>query len=273
MTKIGTLSDNHIHTSYSSDSVSSPQSMIQESIKLGLQSICITDHNDFGYVSQDGKCLFQLDFETYINELTQLKTDFENKITINIGVEQGLQKKYSKEINSYGSNELDFIIGSSHVVDGIDPYYQNYWKDISIHEGISQYYNNIIENITVCNNFDVYGHIDYIIRYIPDSNFVYKYSDFFNLIDEALQLLIYKGKGIEINTSGYKYGLNQPHPSIEILKRYKELGGEIITIGSDAHKPEHLAYSFDKVQDILKACGFDYYTVFRKRIPEFIKLI
>ena len=77
---------------------------------------------------------------------------------------------------------------------------------------------------------------------------------------------------MECNTAGFKYGLGQPHPSMEILKRYKELGGELLTLGSDAHAPCHIAYDFQKASDLLKACGFRYYTIFKERKPEFIPL-
>ena len=91
-------------------------------------------------------------------------------------------------------------------------------------------------------------------------------------IDEILKTLILKNIGLECNTAGFKYGLGFPNPHMDILKRYRELGGEIITVGSDGHKPEHLAYDFHKVPDILKEAGFSYYTIFKERKPEFIKL-
>ena len=80
------------------------------------------------------------------------------------------------------------------------------------------------------------------------------------------------GKGIEVNTAGLKYGLGAPNPRPEILQKYRELGGEIITIGSDGHKPEHLAFAFDQIQELLEQCGFRYLTLFRKRKPEFIHI-
>jgi len=92
-------------------------------------------------------------------------------------------------------------------------------------------------------------------------------------IDEILKKVIAMGKGIELNTAGWKYGLAFCHPHPEILCRYKELGGEIITVGSDAHKPEHVAYDFQKAADVLKACGFKYYTEFQDRKPIFKQLL
>ena len=84
--------------------------------------------------------------------------------------------------------------------------------------------------------------------------------------------MIRKNVGIELNTGGYHYGLGEPNPCVNIIRRYRELGGEIITVGADAHAPEHVGFAFEKVPQILKDAGFIYYTVFRKRKPEFIKI-
>ena len=97
-----------------------------------------------------------------------------------------------------------------------------------------------------------------------------KYAD---IIDEILRTLIEKGKGLELNTAGLKYGLPFAHPHADVLKRYRELGGEIITIGADGHRPEHIAYDFSKVRDILEDCGFKYYTEFKGRKPYFCQLL
>lgn len=273
MNQLINLSDFHLHTYFSSDSNATPESMVIEAMKRGLSSICFTDHNDFDYPIVDGKVEFLLDLPSYMKEMIELKARYEGVFPIYIGLEQGLQTHLASKINHYGNEyNFDFIIGSSHLVNATDPYYKSYWDGITIKEGIDKYFLSIVENIKVCDKFDVYGHIDYIIRYLPNKDFHFKYLDHCDIVDEALSLLIQKGKGIEINTSGLKYGLNQTHPCTDIIKRYKELGGEIITIGSDGHKPEHLAYDFEKVPEIMKSCGFDYYTIFKNRKPEFIKI-
>ena len=167
---------------------------------------------------------------------------------------------------------FDFVIGSSHVVHGYDPYFPPFWKTHTEEEGYREYFESILENIRAFDDFDVYGHIDYVVRYGPTRNENYTYARYSDVIDEILRLLIEKGKGIEINTGGFKYGLGHPNPCEEILARYRELGGEIITVGADAHAPEHVGFAFEKVPQILKDAGFIYYTVFRKRKPEFIKI-
>ncbi|MDD6798501.1 MAG: PHP domain-containing protein, partial [Clostridia bacterium] len=191
-----------------------------------------------------------------------------------IGIEQGLMKSVCDRVNSFDSEgRLDFIIGSSHLVNGADPYYPEFWEGFDVRKGILTYYESILENVNVCSNYDVYGHIDYIIRYIPKNRTEeYHEADYNEVIDELLSCIIRHAKGIEINTARIKYGLGQPNPSEFIIKRYRELGGEIITTGSDAHKPEHIAFSFDRLASILKNASFNYYTTFRKRTPEFIRI-
>jgi histidinol-phosphatase (PHP family) len=129
-----------------------------------------------------------------------------------------------------------------------------------------------LDNLQTDADFDVYGHIDYVVRYGPNKNRFYTYEKYSDVIDEILRTLIARGKGIELNTAGFKYGLGHPNPTEEILARYRELGGEILTIGSDAHAPEQIAYDFAKVTEILRQAGFRFYTVFTARKPEFKKI-
>ena len=116
-------------------------------------------------------------------------------------------------------------------------------------------------------NFDVYGHLDYVVRYGPNRDADYTYAKYRDLLDSILKLLIEEGKGIEINTGGLKKGLRDLHPCTDIVKRYKELGGEIITIGSDAHDTANLAYGFDRAEALLKECGFKRFCTFEKLQP------
>ena len=120
--------------------------------------------------------------------------------------------------------------------------------------------------------FDSYGHLDYVVRYGPARNLNYSYEAYQDLIDPILKTLIEKGKGLECNTGGLRYGLGHPNPCEDILRRYRQLGGEILTIGSDAHSPEQVGYGFQTASRLLAACGFRYYTVFHRRKPEFLPL-
>lgn len=273
MKKLNGLCDFHTHTAFSTDSDSTPESMIEEAIRLGLSGICITDHNDFDFPAQYGKDAFQLDYPVYLKKLLELREKYRDQIAVYIGVEQGLQAHLKEKTDKYDSEHaLDFIIGSSHLIDGYDPYYKEYWERRDAFEGTQRYFESILENLSSCSNFDVYGHMDYIVRYAPGKDATYDYRKHQELIEAILRKLIDNGKGIELNTAGLKYGLKEAHPCLGILKMYRLLGGEIITTGSDGHKPEHLAYDFNKVPEILRAAGFDYYTIFKERKPFFYKL-
>lgn len=265
------LWDTHMHTRYSGDSTAEPEDMIQAALQLGLDGICITDHMDYDYPN-DPK-LFQFDVTAQQTELSNLKAQYQPQLPVFIGIELGLQPQAAEwNRNLLGHYDFDFVIGSSHVVHGFDPYYKEYYEGKSEHEAYLEYFESILENMAVFDDFDVYGHIDYVVRYGPNKNAEYSYQKYSDVIDEIFLQLIQNGKGIELNTAGLKYGLGHPHPTEDALKRYRELGGEIITVGSDAHKPEHVAYDFTKVPEILSEAGFRYYTVFERRKPVMKKL-
>jgi histidinol-phosphatase (PHP family) len=205
-----------------------------------------------------------------------MKEKYKSQIEILTGVELGIQTHVIDRMETLVNTfPFDFIIGSVHVVDHIDPYYPEYWENKTEEEGILRCFKAIKEACLSFHGFHVCGHIDYIIRYAPSSKIQYKeysYPYYSDVLDEILKTLLEHGKGIEANTSGYKYGLGHPHPKTEILKRYKELGGDIITIGSDAHLPEHLCYDFDRIAQLLKDIGYKYYTTFKEGKPLMEKL-
>ena len=272
------LADYHCHTSFSTDSKAKPEDMISQAASLGLKRLCITDHMDYLYPSKkEGE--FSLDPTKYYARLFELKEMFKDKIELLFGIELGLRNepKIRANVRNYYTNLLkeynfDFVIGSTHVLENMDPYLKEYWVNHSAKDGITAYFQSIIDNCNYYDGFQVYGHLDYIVRYIPDDIKEYDYNDYKDLIDIALKSILSHGKGIECNASGLKYGLNTPHPKPEILKRYKELGGEILTIGSDAHKPEYIAHEFNKVRELLLSLGFRYYTIYKNKKPEFIRL-
>lgn len=266
------LWDTHMHTHFSVDSKADAEEMIAASMNADVGGICFTDHLDLEE-TQTTPDLFPLDIPAYFKEMKRLQTQFQDKFPIYIGVEIGLQT-YLKDLLPQIIREypFDFVIGSSHWINGEDPYYPEYFVGKIEDEAYREYFESILENLAVFDCFDVYGHLDYIVRYGPNTNQYYTYEKFADVIDEILRILIHKGKGIEINTGGFKYGLGHPNPTEAILRRYREMGGEIITIGADAHKPEHVAYDFKKVTNILKDAGFHYFTVFCKRKPAFYPL-
>ncbi len=264
--------DYHVHSHFSSDSKASMEEMVEQAIELGMKKICFTDHMDYDFPENDGYS-FVFNPEEYFTELADITEHYKNKIKVLKGIELGLQPyladRYRILMNQY---DFDFSIGSSHLVNQIDPYQSEYWKDKTEEKGIIDYFQSIIDNVKSFSDFQVYGHLDYVVRYAPNKNQSYTYKKYADIIDEMLKTIIEVGKGIEINTAGYKYGLGYAHPQTDVLRRYKELGGELITIGSDGHKPEHLGYDFPRAEQMLLSLGFQYYATFEKKKPTYEKL-
>ncbi len=259
--------DFHTHTDFSSDSEQPMEGALEALISKGIKTVCFTEHMDMDYPGGE----FILDTAAYRARLLELREKFQGRIGVLFGVELGLMDYLAPRLSEYVSGwDFDFIIGSSHLVDGVDPYYPEYFSKHGDYNGILRYFESILANIRAFDDFDVYGHLDYVVRYSGAKN--YHPADFAELLDEILKTLISMGKGIELNTAGLKYGLEFAHPHPELLKRYRELGGEIITVGSDGHKAEHYAWDFDRAGDILRNAGFGYYTVFRRRKPQFVKI-
>lgn len=266
------IADFHVHTNFSGDSSTPMKDMIGTAIKMGLKHICVTDHMDYLYPEQyNMNFTFQVD--KYFRELEEMTTQYQDQIKIYKGIELGLMpnlaRDYKELVRSY---PFDFVIGSSHLVNNLDPYYSEFWEGIDEEAGYRKYFQTILDNLDSFDDFDTYGHLDYIVRYGPNKNLNYTYEKYADILDKILLRLINNNKALEVNTSGFKYGLAQTHPHGDVIKRYKELGGDSITIGSDAHKSEHLAYDFQKAREILILLGFKYYTIFEKRNPEFLKL-
>lgn len=269
-------SDFHMHSNHSGDSEAPMRDMIQSAIDRGLEKICFTEHNDpdFVYRKTDRFGMFDLDYSPYAGELTSLKSEYESQIRIGFGVELGVQPGIYEKLSSYVSNHpFDFVISSSHLCRKKDPYWPDFYEGISIRRGILDYFEEILENVTSYKDFDIYGHLDYVVRYISntkrENEYTYRFDDFKDVIEAILKTLIANGKGIEINTSALKGSISNTNPCPEIIRFYKELGGEIITVGSDAHKPEHIAYGFDAAERILTEAGFSHYCTFEERKPLF----
>ncbi|MEE3461878.1 MAG: histidinol-phosphatase HisJ family protein [Lachnospiraceae bacterium] len=360
------FSDNHVHTKFSSDGISSMEDQVRRGIELGLKSICFTDHIDYDYPDMGEGWDFLFDMNDYFRTIDELYEKYRDRIEIRRGVELGVKPgvgpKCKELFNKY---KFDFVIESTHLVFNSDPYYLNFWNGRTVDNVIRAYYEQMLNSMTEWDDFDVLGHIDYITRYTPEmqklravkneilashaaekgrtvkdqtvkertvkdrtvkdrtvkgrtvkeqtvkdrsvkeqsvsedasnedlyghdselfkclspdkiSEDIERLVTSYNKITleysrDILKKAIESGKGIEINTSGLKYGLGHPHPHENILKEYRRMGGEIITVGSDAHETRHLAYDFSRASTILKDAGFRYYTEFKERKPVFRKL-
>ena len=273
--------DMHMHTWFSTDSEACPRDMADEAVRKGLKTICFTDHFDKDDLEWGEEGIFDVD--AYFVEMQKLQEEYAGKLNIRIGIELGLRtylKDYYEELTK--KYPFDFVIGSVHNVpykkdaEGnilyTDPAAEKLFTDRTDKEAYRLMMETTLENVRTSDCFQTLGHLDYVVRYGKSREKEYSYTDYADIIDEILKLLIEKEKGLEVNSAGLKYGLPFAHPHPDVLKHYRELGGEIITIGADAHKPEHIAYDFAKAEEILKSCGFKYYTEFEERKPIFKQL-
>jgi histidinol-phosphatase (PHP family) len=262
-------SDFHLHSHYSGDCQVPMDQMIETAIQLGIDRLCFTEHHDLDYYPHSS-IDFTLDIESYIQGLSENKLRFQNQIELLCGIELGMQPHLHSTLDLLvNSHEFDFVLASNHLANRIDVYEKIYFETRSQYKGYLDYLEDILSNVKGFQNYDVYAHLDYVIRYGDFENKKMLYKDFTEVLDAILKQLIIDGKGIEVNTSGYRYNLGEPHPSREILKHYKSLGGEIITIGSDAHQTRHLMNHFDDAHQLLREVGFNYFTTFVKRVPQF----
>ena len=250
------------------------QEHILTSYKKGLEGICITDHMDYNFPESalehpvDG-IPFCFDLDDYFKRIHTLQKTA--PLSVYTGVECGMQlitDVVDKNKALCQDKEFDYIIGSLHLVDGKDPYYPSFWENQEPAECIQTYFEKIYDNITTFHEMDSLGHLDYIVRYAP-TDYKYQPEQFREILEAILQTLIQKDLALEINTSGFKTPLSRQNPHEKIIEWYLALGDEMVTIGSDAHSPEFLAFHFDEVAVLLKKYGIRQYTVFEKRTPVF----
>lgn len=263
--------DYHIHTNFSGDSKALPEDMVKRAISLGLDEIAITDHLDF----PDGtlRPYPHIDIAAYTRRVLELRNTFAAQITIRLGLELGMPASLAGDVwPMLSPYPFDFIICSTHDIGGADLYYGTFFAGKTKQEAYDAYFADVLAHTQACPFFCVYGHLDYQERYVSYSDKAVRYSEHADIIDEILRSLIQSGKGLEVNTSGFRYNLGHTNPQPDILRRYKELGGEIITIGSDAHRPSDVAASFEAARDMLLDLGFKYTARYESLKPFFVKL-
>lgn len=259
--------DFHIHTKVSFDSVAEPYDMLAAAEKMGLKEICFTDHCDHHGNPEGPHYIFTP--EEYSNAYDALSSD---RLKIRRGVEMGLTRWNRMEAEKIiASRDFDFVIGSVHYADGNDPYYPEYWEGIGLDEAINKYLSETLECVRLHDDFDVLGHLNYVCK--SEHNTSHKaaeYAEVRELADEIMKTLVSKGKGMEINTSGVDR-VGEFLPSIDYLRRFRELGGEIVTIGSDAHDSGRIGQYANEALALVKEV-FGYVCTFEKRMPVFHKL-
>jgi len=258
------IPDQHMHTSYSFDAreTATFSAYIKKAEARGVSQLTFTDHVDLDTPPGVTECL--PDYPRYVKALKTLQK--KTNVSLNLGIELGyqahLKDRHDGLLDAY---PFDFVILSVHVADGLDLYNGDFFKGKTQIEAYQRYFEIVKTMVETTDNYDVIGHLDYIIRYGDFDVKDYDFDRFKPVIDAILKTIIRKNRGIELNTSGLRYGLGHTHPKKALLKRYRELGGTIITLGSDAHDPKDYQADFDQAVTLLKACGFREISLFKAR--------
>lgn len=268
---MGKLFDNHNHSEFSFDGRrTSVRKAANEAHDKGMGGLCFTDHCDFfvpGQKARHENLLKEVfDVKSQQTEIMSVRKDFPD-LGIFKGAEIGMYRDCHEQIRKFLSdNEFDQIIASVHYIDDIDPFYGGYYQGKDWKQAYSHYLETIYEEMTWLGDFDIMGHYDYVARYAPYPQTSIYYKDFSDLFDQMLTYLAREGKALEINTKSYQdYNGRTPVLDKDILLRYKELGGEIISLGSDSHDPYRVGDKFEEYSEFVKSLGFKYLAHFEGR--------
>ncbi len=264
--------DLHTHCTLSFDGVSSAEEMVRRAVELGVEYYALTDHVDLG-----GHADPDFDLEATVNgakeQIPALRLKYEGKTELLYGVELGQAVHEPEKAEALlKENAYDFVIGSIHNIRGYDDFY---FLDLTQYDPVELldiYFRELLETAEQ-GYFDVMAHITYPLRYIVGEYGInVDLSRWSVITDEIFRTLVRNDRGIEINTSGLRQKLGRTMPDAELVRRYRELGGRILTIGSDAHRTEDLGKGIETGISIARDCGFTEIAVFRDRSPHFIEI-
>ncbi|HYF75013.1 MAG TPA: histidinol-phosphatase HisJ family protein [Candidatus Nitrosocosmicus sp.] len=264
------LIDYHMHSTYSADGHNTIMELCRGAVNKGISEIAVTDH--FEPCKADDKCLFY-NQKGYWADMAKARQAFKGKLKIKLGVELGQPHLFPAVSDAILADfPYDYVIASAHKLpEGMDVSEVEYEKIAE--EDICAKYLGQLKDLVNWGNFNCIGHLDLIKRY---SAAVYKKNISlacqYELLKEVFQLAIAKGKGIEINTSGLRQTPKETMPGLDVLRLYKELGGVILTTGSDAHFAEDVGKGLEEAVALASEAGFRFITVFSDRKPEWISI-
>lgn len=250
------LFDCHMHTKFSADSKMKAEDAVAEAESLNL-GIVFTEHFDF---EMPGEKKYAFNPTEYMNEYKKFRSE-----KVRLGVEVGM-KKSAREANKNFIAQADFdqVIGSIHLVDGFDIYYPEFYLGKDKLAAYKKYFAVMAEE-SAAEDFDVLGHIDYICRAAPYENPEIDYATFKPEIDEILKIVVEREKVLELNTRRINEvrGFKELFP---VYKRYRELGGRFVTIGSDAHRTSAIGGNFSRAVELVEALELIPVTFCRRKI-------
>ncbi len=272
------FADYHVHSAYSDDSDYPLEQVIRDAVAMGMDEICLTDHVDYGIKvdwDEGGEIPYygsrprmNVDYPRYMAQLHELQQRYGDRIRIKIGLEFGMQTHTIPRYRAlFARYPLDFVILSIHQVENQEFWTQEFQRGRTQQEYHERYYEELLAVMQEYKDYSVLGHLDSITRY--DKRGTLPFKRVRPIIEQILRCVIEDGKGIEVNTSSHRYGLSDTTPSVEILKLYRELGGTILTIGSDSHAPAYLGTHITETRALLRELGFRQFCTFDRMQPVF----
>lgn len=271
------LFDNHNHSQFSFDGKrTTVEKSAEAAFDKGLSGICFTDHYDFfvpeAKAEHENKVPEIFDIDAQQAEIDRVNCIFMKSATgkqfrIFKGIEIGMQYSCREKIRELlKQNQFDQVIASVHYIDKSDPFYGGYYEGKDWKTAYGQYLETIYKEMTWLVDFDIMGHFDYVTRYAPYPQTSIMYRDFSDMFDQMLKYLAEEGKALEINTKTYQEHKGRtPMLDKNILIRFRELGGEAISLGSDSHDPFRTGENFPLFAEMIKNLGFRYLAHFESR--------
>ena len=266
--KYKNIFDTHTHSINSFDGHHSCKQLCEGIIKNAGIGIAITDHCDIDG-TKDGCWAFE---DKQFAEVLEAKKAFP-QIKVYNGVELG-QALFEKELSEafLSKYDFDFVLGSVHNLKNMEDFYFLDYKQYDIYSLLQQYFNSLLD-LAKWNKTDSLAHLTYPLRYIVDIEKIdVDMSKFNDIIEEIFSVIIANNKAIELNVSGLSMDMNDTLPNKSYIKKFHDMGGKYVTVGSDSHYFDKVCNNIDKGYDILKECGFEHFTVFEKREPKLITI-
>lgn len=263
------FADYHIHTEESFDGSHKAAEMLEAAVSAGLGAVALTDHCDLG--SPEFYDSFDIDVGRQRRKFDAVAPHFEGRLDVRFGIELGQPNQQpAKADQILRENTFDFVLGSLHNLSGEKDFYFLDYHRLDVSKLLTRYFDELIEMVEC--DFDVLGHLTYPWRYLSEAGLEQTWHDFEEQIRLIYQRLIELGRGIEINTSGLRRSMGVTMPDLPLVRLFRELGGEIITVGSDAHEPAHVGAGIRQGIAIAREAGFTSIALYRGRRPQFVSI-
>jgi len=264
------LCDSHVHTRFSADADTPLEKVCRQALLLGLRAVCITDHVSFWAGDRNFP---PFDYRSFKRAIDRCRDRFGHRLTILMGVEVDYHSEHEAQIADYLADKpFDFVLGSLHYLNGRHLLTEECFSQFADLRTLMASYVEAVHEMVASELFDAIAHLDWIKRgwhqYVDPATadgclLTYAARE----VEDLLEAVRESNIALELNASGYRRNVGQPFPNREILVRYREAGGRLITVGSDAHRLPELAYAVAEALELALSVGFEEVTVYRERQP------